>query len=259
MIIRIAVVQQDHNPGRVEENRRKALGSVGEALSKGADVILFHEELLVGYADDPRALAEPVSGTTTGLFQAALRGTTSQVIYGLTERDGDAFYIAAAVVGANGLRAHYRKTHLWWSAVGPRYEPGLYRAGDAWTTFDVGGFTSGVMICYDGDFPETTRSYANLGCVLLFWMNNRGSRGYEETRQRAELSSIILATSCCCGLDERGQRCRGGSNIVDADGRLLAEVWDREGIIYADVEPGKVMELRKRNPWYTGQRRDLYR
>ncbi len=259
MSLRIAVVQQDHNPGRVEENRRKALASTRAALARGADVILFHEELLVGYADDPRSLAEPVAGTTTELFQQELRGTSSQVIYGLTERDGDSYYIAAAVVGADGLRAHYRKTHLWWNATGPRYEPGLYRPGDHWTTFDVCGHKAGIMICYDGDFLETARSYANLDCALLFWMNNRGSRGYEETRQKAELNSLILATSCCCGLNERGEACRGGSNIVDATGKLLAELWDREGIIYADVQPEAVMDLRRRNFNYVGQRRDLYR
>jgi predicted amidohydrolase len=257
--VRIAVVQQDHNPGAVEENRRKALGVAAEALYRGADVILFHEELLAGYANNPRSLAEPVNGTTTRQFQEALRGSTSQVIYGLTERDGDDYYIAAAVIGADGLRAHYRKTHLWWNATGPRFEPGQYRAGDHWTTFDVRGFRSGVMICYDGDFLETTRSYANLDCVMLFWMNNRGSRGYEETRQKAELNSMIMATACCCGRNERGEICRGGSNIVDASGKLLAELWDREGIIYADVDPGEVMSLRRRNFSYIGQRQDLYR
>jgi (R)-amidase len=259
MSIRLAVVQQDHNPGEVEVNRRKALAAAEEALSHGADVILFHEELLVGYADNSRILAEPVNGVTTGLFQRTLRGTASKVIYGLTEKDGDDYYIAAAVVGAEGLIGHYRKTHLWWDATGPRHEPGVYRAGDHWTTFDIGGFSAGVMICYDGDFLETTRSYANLGCVMLFWMNNRESRGYEETRQKSQLNSMIIATSCCCGRDELGHVCRGGSNIVDASGTLLAELWDREGIIYAEVEPGQVRALRQRNSSYVGQRQDLYR
>ena len=52
--------------------------------------------------------------------------------------------------------------------------------------------------------------------------------------------------------------CRGGSNITDADGRLLAEVWDREGIAVADVDPARALELRSRNPWYRGQRPELY-
>ncbi len=255
---RIAVVQQNHNPGNVEENRAKAVRSAAQAVERGADVVLFHEELLAGYVQDPRLLAEPADGITTRQFQQALRGSRARVIYGLAEKDGPDYYIAALIVGSEGIVGRYRKTHLWWDAPGARYEPGFYRPGDCWTTFDLAGFQAGVMICYDGDFPETTRSYANLGCVILFWMNNRGSRGYEEVRERARLNSIIVATSCCCGLDERNEPCRGGSNIVDATGRLLAEIWDTEGIIYADVRPEEVLALRQKNPWFVGQRRDLY-
>ena len=32
---------------------------------------------------------------------------------------------------------------------------------------------------------------------------------------------MIMATSCCCGVDESGSVCRGGSNITDATGKLL--------------------------------------
>src|ERR1051326_2600243 len=46
--VKIAVVQQDGNPGQVEANRKKALGFATQALAQHADVILFHEELLVG-------------------------------------------------------------------------------------------------------------------------------------------------------------------------------------------------------------------
>ena len=52
-------------------------------------------------------------------------------------------------------------------------------------TFPVKGHKSGVMICYDGDFPEMTRAYANLDCRMLFWLNNRGSRGHAEVTRLA--------------------------------------------------------------------------
>ena len=45
--VRIAVVQQDGNPGQVSANLEKALHFAEEALNQNADVILFHEELLV--------------------------------------------------------------------------------------------------------------------------------------------------------------------------------------------------------------------
>ena len=69
MSVRIAAVQQDHNPDRVQEHRAKALKFGATALRQGADIILFHEELLAGLAENPRELAEPVDGPTTRAFQ----------------------------------------------------------------------------------------------------------------------------------------------------------------------------------------------
>jgi (R)-amidase len=256
--IRIAVVQQNGNPGHVKENRTKALRFAQQALDHGADVILFHEELLVGYCKNLRELAEPLDGPSVRAFQTLLKQSPAFAIVGLTEREGDRCYVAATVIGAGGVVANYRKTHLWWAAGGLRHEPTFYTPGDRLVTFDVRGHKSGLMICYDGDFPEMARSYANLDCRMLFWMNNRGSRGHEEVHRLASSNSIIIAASCCCGPNESGDRCRGGSNITDARGKLLCELWDREGVIYADVKPEEVVNIRNGNPWWRGQRGDLY-
>jgi (R)-amidase len=256
--IRLAVVQQDGNPGQVESNRIKAIEYAEEALNQNADVILFHEELLVGYVDNVHKLAENVNGPTSTAFQKLLQGTNSLIIYGLTEKDNNEYYISAPVVSASGVIANYRKTHLWWDAEGLRNEPSFYKPGNKLITFDVKGFKSGIMICYDGDFPEMARSYANLGCYMLFWLNNRGSRGYDEVKDLAYRNSIIIPTACCCGLNEMGNLCRGGSNITDANGELIEELWEREGIIFGDVYPGDVPKIRAKNPWYQGMRPDLY-
>ncbi len=258
MPFRIAVVQQNGNPGKPEENRDKAIHFARIALDQAADVILFHEELIVGYTPDVRSLAEPVDGPTTRAFQGLLHGRDSLIIYGLTERDGDDFYISAPVVSASGVVANYRKTHLWWHAEGLRHEPTFYRPGNRLVTFSHQGYRCGIMICYDGDFPEMTRAYANLGCAVLFWMNNRGSRGHAEVKDLAYRNSMIIAASCCCGPDEAARMCRGGSNITDADGALLSELWDEEGVIVADVCPERALDMRSKNPWYRGQRPELY-
>jgi predicted amidohydrolase len=93
---------------------------------------------------------------------------------------------------------------------------------------------------------------------MLFWMNNRGSRGHAEVRDLAYRNSMIIPTACCCGLNEMGYQCEGGSNITGAKGELIEEIWKKEGTIIADVYPGEIPEMRKRNPWFTGQRPDLY-
>jgi len=258
MSIRIAVVQQNGNPGKPDENRDKALQFARQALAQDAGVVLFHEELLVGYTPDIHDLAEPVNGPTTQAFQSLLQGTDSLIIYGLTERDGDDYYISAPVVSASGVVANYRKTHLWWKAKDLRNEPTHYKPGNQLVTFQHQGHKCGIMICYDGHFPELTRAYADMGCAILFWMNNRISRGHDEVKELAWKNSMIIPTACCCGLDERGDMCRGGSNITDANGKLLAEIWDEEGVITADVDPAKVFEMRDNNAWYRGHRPELY-
>ena len=256
--IRIAVIQQDGNPGQVEINRKKALGFAEQALNQNADVILFHEELLVGYVKNLKELAEPVNGPTSKAFQKLLKGTESMVIYGLTEKNNDDYYISAPVVSADGIIANYRKTHLWWKDKGLRHEPTFYKSGSKLVTFNIKGFKSGIMICYDGDFPEMTRSYANLGCTMLFWINNRGSRGHDEVKDLANRNSMIIPTACCCGLNEQGNICSGGSNTTGPKGELIDEIWDREGMIISDVYPGQVAKIRNENPWFKGQRPDLY-
>jgi (R)-amidase len=257
--LRIAVVQQDANPGKPGENRNKALGFARQALEQGAEVVLFHEELLLGCVTNLGELAEPLDGPTTRAFQGLLRGSQALIIYGLTERDGDKFFISATVVSADGVLTNYHKTHLWWNDKGVRHEPTFYQPGERLVTFNLKGDKCGLMICYDGDFPEMTRAYAKLGCSVLFWMNNRVSRGHAEVKDLAYRNSMIIATSCCCGTDESGRLCRGGSNITDATGKLLSEIWDHEGIIVTNVLPDKVPALRAKNPWYRGQRPELYR
>jgi predicted amidohydrolase len=256
--VRVAVVQQDGNPGEVETNLKKALGFAEQALALHADVILFHEELLIGYDKNLRKLAEPVNGASTRAFQKLLKGTGSHIIYGLTEKDNNDYYISAPVVSEDGVIANYHKTHLWWNDTGLRHEPTYYTPGNQLVTFNLKGHLCGIMICYDGDFPEMTRSYANLGCSMVFWMNNRDSRGHKEVTDLAKRNSMIMLVSCCCGNNEKGNPCRGGSNITGPKGELIAEIWDKEGIILGDVYPDKVSQIRNGNPWYKGLRPELY-
>lgn len=50
--LRVAVVQQQGNPGKPDENRDKAVAFARTALERGADLVLFHEELTLGYTPD---------------------------------------------------------------------------------------------------------------------------------------------------------------------------------------------------------------
>lgn len=257
--IKLAVVQQAHNPGKTDENRAKALAYAAQALNAGAEIILFHEEMLIGYHEALHTLAEPVDGETSRAFQKLLAGTRAKIVYGLTEREGNRLYISAPVVSSEGVIANYRKTHLWWAEPGLRNETAFMTAGDELVTFTHGGQKIGLLICYDGEFPEMFRSYADMGCSVVLWPNNRESRAHMDgVYDAARRNSLIIAASCCCGVDESGRFCRGLSNITDHDGRLIGELDSAEGIVYAEIEPAKALEARLKNPLYVGRRPELY-
>lgn len=263
MSVRIAIVQQDGGCHDPETNRRRSLAFARQALEHTPDIVLFHESLLQ-HMDAPnfRDFAEAVDGPTTQAFREVLEGTATRIIYGLTELAGGKYYTAAVVVSAAGVVTTYRKTHLFWKGSG---EATHITPGERLVTFDLKGYKSGIMICYDGDFPEMFRSYANLDCALLFWINKRLSRGHEELwdgaviKQMARNNSIIVASCCPCSRNPHGAGfCGGGSNVTDARGELLSEMWGAEGIVYADVHPDEVAALRRENAWFVGQRQDLY-
>lgn len=258
--MRIAIAQHPIVPGEVDVNRQTVLTLLREAVDHRPDVVVFPEEMLVGYSERSPSLAEPISGgRTIGLVQAVLRGTRTRALLGLTETDGaGGRWITAVLVGAEGVIARYRKTHLWSATPGLRHEPTWYRPGSGLVTFDIAGERCGVMICYDGDFPEMTRAYADLGCNVLFWLNNRLSRGPQESRHLAIANSMVLAVSCFCGPDENGNHAAGGSHIVGHDGRVVAEQWDAPGLIVAEVDTAGVAGARAANPFYTGRRPELY-
>ncbi|MCE5326160.1 MAG: carbon-nitrogen hydrolase family protein [Planctomycetaceae bacterium] len=258
MNVKIAVVQMPIIPGEPDINRSKALDLTAQALAGGADIVLLPEGMLMGYTPRMRELAEPVNGPTTQAFQKLLAGSKAMVLYGLTERANYDFYLSATLVGAGGVMANYRKTHLWWATPGLREEAAHFKPGHHLTTFDVKGFKAGVMICYDGDFPEMTRTYANMGCSMVFWMNNRGTRAHNEVAPLSLANSMIIAASCPCGKDEAARDCPGACNITGPYGNLLAEIWNDEGVIYADVDGQAALDHRKINPWFRGRRPELY-
>ena len=258
--LRIAVVQQEGRPGDVQRNRQSAVRFAGEALQAGADVVLFHEALLTGYVPTARELSEDADGPTTRAFQDLLHGSASHIVYGLTERDGDELYASAVVVSSTGVLGKYRKTHLYPNPSDPvRDEPSIFTPGTRLTTFPLAGATAGLLICFDGDFPEMMRAYANLGCQVVFWLNNRWARGHSEVKRLAVTNSMIVATACCTGKSETGEFYPGGSNITGPRGELLAEIWGKEGVVIADVWPAQVPQVRAGNVLFTSQRPALYR
>jgi len=92
-----------------------------------------------------------------------------------------AFANTALIFGRDGqIIGRYSKTHGAVGGVSPHcWPPGatdhewLMKEGDAYPTFQLDFARIGVMICYDGFFPESASSLSLGGAELICWINGR--------------------------------------------------------------------------------------
>jgi 5-aminopentanamidase len=148
-------------------NRELAADAISHAAAQGASVVVLPELVSSGYVFDSRAdakaSAEAADGETITLW-ARLAADHGVVIVGgfcETTASGELFN-SAALVDPGGLRAVYRKAHLWdkerlWFSSGSTAPPVIP------TLFG----RIAVMICYDLEFPDWVRLPALDGAQLL--------------------------------------------------------------------------------------------
>jgi predicted amidohydrolase len=227
---------------------------VATASARGARVLVFPE--YSSYFVDPfdASLAENAQDLD-GPFVAALTGMAAQhdviVVAGLLERGADRTRVRNTVVavGADGLRAHYRKLHLY-DAFGQResdwVEPGEPAQPQ---TFELGGLRFGLMTCYDLRFPEVGRLLVDAGADV-FVVPSEWVRGplKEHHWRTLLLARAIENTVFVAAADHPPPLGVGHSLIVDPQGVELAAVGTATDVAVAHLDAGAVERVRRVNP-----------
>lgn len=223
------------------------------AVARGAEVVLFPE--YASYFVDPfddtlRAHAQDVDGDfTRGLREIASR-YGAVVVAGLVERGaGDRVRNAVVAVGADGVRAVYRKLHLY-DAFGQR-ESDWVEAGTPSVpeTFEVGGLRFALMTCYDLRFPEVARVFADAGAHVVLtaaeWVRGPLKEHHWRTLVHAR---AIENTLYVAGADHPPPLGVGASLIVDPQGVELAGVGTATDVAVAFVDAAVIERVRRVNP-----------
>jgi len=248
---RIAVQQLAPALGDLERNRSLALAAIREALDAGAEVVVLPELITSGYVFESRdEAAEVAIGSEHELLREwaeEARRADAVVIGGFCERGDDGLlYNSAVLIDATGLRAVYRKLHLW-DGEKLIFEPGA--AAPPVVETRVGRI--GVLICYDLEFPELTRWVGLAGAQLLAVPTNwplvprpEGERPPEALIAMAAARVNRMAIACADRLGtERGVEWTGGATIVGVDGWAAAERRDT-GLLIADIDLREALEKR---------------
>ena len=237
--MKIAAVQMDVKILDKEHNLARILAGIAEAAREGAKLVIFPECALTGYGFKSREeawpVAETVPGPSTEAIAQAARRFDCTVVVGLLERDGDRLYNAAAVISPKGILGTHRKVHLLCLGIDRFDLPG----DQPFPVFATPHGKLGVNICFDCSFPESGRIVKLRGAQLLAIPTNwplESDTWAHTPRVRATENHIYVVAADRVG-EERGFRFAGHSQIIDCEGRALAEAGDtEETILYADVD-----------------------
>ena len=174
------------------------------------------------------------------------------LVAGNSERNGQALYNAAVVIGPSGYVGAFLNVHLW-GAENLFFEPGNL----GFPVFKTPLGRIGTFICYDGWFPESYRLCALQGadivCIPTNWVPIPGQDDKREAMANilcmaaAHSNSVFVAAADRVGV-ERGQPFIGQSVIVSYTGWPIGGPAspDREEIIYAEAN---LADARRKRNW----------
>lgn len=139
---------------------------IAEAGKQHVDLIVLPETLtFYGTGKTYAECAEPVPGPSTAYFGTLAKQHHLHICAGLIERDGATIYNTSALIGPDGnFIGKYRKVSL------PRGEiTAGVTPGHEYPVFQTSFGKVGMMICYDGFFPEVARALAVNGAEVIAW------------------------------------------------------------------------------------------
>jgi predicted amidohydrolase len=242
-----ACVQIAITPNDVQGNIEKGITWLKRAVDEyQAELVVFPETVTTGYEtglgpDELWDLVDEAPGRITRDIQLAAKELGVHVVWPSYRRGGErgVVYNSAILIGPDGeITGIYDKTHPapWectdgggWATVGERAEVFKTALGDI-----------GMIICYDGDFPELSRLLAVKGAEIIvrasalqrsydIWYITNAARAYD--------NHVYVLASNLVGPDACGNYGFGHSMIVNPIAWRLAQARGTEEIIAARLDP----------------------
>jgi deaminated glutathione amidase len=251
-----------------ERNLATADRLVRAATAGGADFVVLPEKWSVlGTGEQLMAGAQSLEGPAIDWARSIARELGIDLVAGSIVEDvpGQEKTSNTSVhIGPDGeLKAVYRKLHMFDVEVdGTVYAESEHeQPGDEVVTSELAdGARLGMTICYDVRFPELYRSLAAEVVSVPSAFTLATTRDHWEVllRARAIENQCFIVAPNQIGEHPGGYRSGGRSMIVDPWGVVLACAPDSETAIVAELDRGRLDEVRRRLPALTHRRPEVY-
>ncbi len=242
-----ACVQIAVTPNDIAANMQKGVAWLENAVKEhDAELVVFPETITTGFvtnlgAEELWDLLDDAPGKITSEIQKAARSLGAHVVWPTYRRGPQrgVIYNSSILIGPDGeIIGTYDKTHLFplenvscggWVTVGNRAD--VYRTA-------LGNI--GMIICYDGDFPELSRILAVKGAEIItrpsallrsfdIWNLTTSARAYD--------NHVYMVAANSVGPDAGGGFYFGHSMIVNPIAWRLAQARGTEEIVAARLDP----------------------
>jgi NAD+ synthase (glutamine-hydrolysing) len=271
--MRLALTQLNATLGKVEKNLEKHLVYIEEARSEGAEVIMFPELSLTGYAlQDLTPTVSHHASPDDPVFKPLLAASKDiDVIVGFVEEDTrNRFYIASAYLSGGKVVHVHRKVYL------PTYglfdEGRFFALGDEVCAFDTRFGRAGMLICEDFWHASTPYLLWLDGADLFFFLSASPGRGLTSdpqlenvrwvehiNRAYASLFTSYVFHSTRVGFED-GLSFAGGASVFDPNGDMIAVApYYEERLMLVDADLNQLHRTRSRLPLLRDERTALVR
>lgn len=200
---------------------------IAQAAEQKADLVVLPETLTYYGSNRTYAeCAETIPGPSTEYFGKLAAQHNLYLVVGLLERDEHRIFNVAVLIGPDGeVQGKYRKVTL------PRGEiDGGVMPGNDFPVFETRFGKVGMMVCYDGFYPEVARELSNRGAeVIAFpvW----GCNPLLASARACENHAFVVSSTYC----DRSMNWMTTS-IFGRDGRPLKTAENWGDVIVTEVD-----------------------